>query len=462
MTGGQNRDEMKNTLQALLASRLNSDAVLSVGSAAEADVIVSGTYVVIGKIFSVDALAKSASGRTLTRVFVQGDNQDELIPAIGSLAEKLRVELAKRNNSTTSAPTTSLVTTTRSDIVKAETLRAAPAGDFVKPVDAVAAPTAGSWLSKRLAGAANLLATGRTLPNGNREILLAEERRIAYYHLGSEMKLVSEAELGNDFKIISLDTIELASGALDIYVTLLRGEELASQVWQVKGDNLVLVVKNIPWFFRSMNLAGGSKKLYVQSMGRDSDFFDSVSEAVRDGERITLGKPIKMPRFGNIYTFNQFRTAEGKIFTIVINQDGYLVVYDQELNELWRSNDKFGGSELSFQKLDLENVRTTGDKYRWIFMNMRILVSSKGDILVGKNDGFWVLGNARSYKKGSVYNFVWNGSSLEEKWHTRDTQNYMPDYNFDESRNELLILQTVQRPGITTSGASSLSIKKIE
>jgi len=61
-----------------------------------------------------------------------------------------------------------------------------------------------------------------------------------------------------------------------------------------------------------------------------------------------------------------------------------------------------------------------------------------------------------------VYCMIWNGSSLEEKWRTRDTQNYMPDYWFDEARNELLILQTVQRPGISDRGASSLSIKKVE
>jgi hypothetical protein len=72
------------------------------------------------------------------------------------------------------------------------------------------------------------------------------------------------------------------------------------------------------------------------------------------------------------------------------------------------------------------------------------------------------LGNARSYKKGAVYCFSWNGSSLDEKWHTRETQNYMPDYYYDEARNELLILQTVQRPGVTTRGAASLAIKKVE
>ena len=86
-TGVQNRDEMKMTLQTLLASRLNGDRIVAVGSAAEADAVVSGTYVSIGKIFSVDAIAKSAAGKTVARAFVQGETEDELIPAVGKLAE---------------------------------------------------------------------------------------------------------------------------------------------------------------------------------------------------------------------------------------------------------------------------------------------------------------------------------------------------------------------------------------
>jgi hypothetical protein len=230
----------------------------------------------------------------------------------------------------------------------------------------------------------------------------------------------------------------------------------------MKGDKLVRVAEKLPYFFRAVSLAGGQKRLYAQAMGREEDFYGDVSEATRNGSNIILKSPIKMPRYANIYSFNQFRDREGKTFTMAINPDGYLIVYDPELREVWRSNDKFGGSELYFQKEDTTNARLSGEKYRWVFMNQRVQVTSKGEILVGRNDGFWVLGNARSYKKGAVYNMVWNGSSLEEKWRTRDTQNYMPDYSYDEARNELLILQIVQRSGLTTRGASSLAIKKVE
>jgi len=467
--GVQNRDEMKATLQILLSSRLNGDKIMAVGSAAEADAVVTGTYVTIGKVFSVDALAKTGSGKTLTRAFVQGESQDELIPAVGKLADKLTAELVRiypagqvpAESAAVVLPPRPVLSATKSDFVKAEAqVRPAPASDFIKPAD-YERSSSGGWQSKRLNGAANLMSVGKTLSDGSREIFLAEDRRLSYYRQGAEMKLVDETELKNTEKILSVDTIEGSDGSLDVYVTIVRSDELASQVWQVKGEKLVRVAERLPYFFRSFNLAGGPKKVYAQSMGPDSDFYGGVAEVTRSGSVVTLKNQIKMPRYGDIYSFNQFRDSDGKVVTVAINPDNYLVVYDQELEEIWRSNDKFGGSELSFQKEDA-NPRVTGDKFRTIFMNQRVQVTTKGEVLVGKNDGFWVMGDARSYKKGGVYNMVWNGSSLEEKWHTRDTQNYMPDYFFDEARNELLILQIVQRPGITGRGASSLAIKKVE
>jgi len=79
-------------------------------------------------------------------------------------------------------------------------------------------------------------------------------------------------------------------------------------------------------------------------------------------------------------------------------------------------------------------------------------------------EGFLCWAMLAMYKKGAVYSLYWNGAALEELWRTKDTQNYMPDYFFDESRNELVLLQLNQREDIImrTKGASSLQIKKVE
>jgi len=90
-----NKDEMKTTLQTLLAARLNHGGIMTVGSAVEADVVVTGNYVVLGKVFGMDAIARVSGDKTLTRVYIQGDSSEELIPAVGKLAERLTAELDK-------------------------------------------------------------------------------------------------------------------------------------------------------------------------------------------------------------------------------------------------------------------------------------------------------------------------------------------------------------------------------
>ena len=465
--GVQNKDEMKVIVQTLLTSRLNSAGIVAVETLAEADVLVSGTYISTGKMFSFDAVAKTVAGKTLTRAFVQGEKADDLIPSVGTLAEKISSELLKVYvRDKTAAPVqaaaiTPAAVTPAVEVPHKTAVVTAPVGEFIKPQTQV---TRGSsdWISPRLSGAANLMALGATLPDGSREIFLAENHRLAYYRQSVDMKLVAESELSPAEKIISLDTLQGSDGTVDIFVTIIRRNEPASQVWQVRGDKLIQVAAKLPYYFRTVNLSGGPKKLLAQTMGRNEDFYGTVVEAIRRGSAITLKTAIKMPRFGTIYSFNQFRDRDGNTIMTVINPDGYLIVYDQHLKEIWRSNDKFGGSELYFQKEDDLNMRLTGELSRWIFMNQRIQVTSNGEIIVGKNDGFWVLGNSRSYKRGAVYCLAWNGSSLEEKWRTRDTQNYMPDFFFDEARKELIMLQTVQREGISERGASSLTIKKVE
>ena len=468
--GVQNRDELRTTLQTLLSSRLNNDNIMAVASSAEADAILTGTYVVIGKIFSIDAMAKSVGGKTLTRAYVQGENQDELIPAVGKLADKLSTDLQKLQSEGVVAAanpkkTGALIrpaTPANSEIIKKDIIRNVQTPEeIIRPKD-LERNASGGWTSKRLPGAANLIATGKMLPDGSREIFLAEDRRFAYYRQNDNMNQLFATEFSQIDKIISLDAIDGAEGKTEVYVTIMHGEDLASQIWQVSENSVKKVAEDLPYYFRALTLPGGGKKMYAQASGRDVEFYGDVMEAKRNGSKVSLSNPVKMPRFGSVLTFNQFMDQEGKLLTVTINPDNYLVVYDQELKEVWRSNDKFGGSELYYQKDNTENFRVTNDKYRWFFMNQRIQVTSTGDVLVGKNDGFWVVGNAKTYKKGAVYCFRWNGSSLEEQWHTRDTQNYMPDYYFDETRNELLLLQTVQRQGLSTRGAASLAIKKVE
>lgn len=475
------KDDTKVVLQSLLASRLSSDKILAVSSANEAEAVVSGTYIAIGKQFNIDAVVKTAAGQTVTRTFVQGEGgQEALFSVSGQLADKLSTEMLKKVEAgaiprlaQAVALPASVVAATRpvnSEIIRSSAvsqsgdLQRVQQGDIIKPQAFYrGAPKQGEI--KRLDGMYNLMAVGPVDASGKRLLFMAQNQSVALLREGDGRPITGFGLKANQ-KIVGIDYVDAdASGKPELYVTMLTGGELESQIWELQNNKLVKLAEKIPYFFRAIAVAGGPVKLYAQEQGRgEEQYYGDVYEVVRQGKKIVKKTKIPMPRYGNVYSFNQFKHESGELLTVVFSDNNYLIVYDKDQKEMWRSNDAFGGSELFYQVEDLDRFRIYGDKYRWLFMNQRILVTSKQEVLVGKNDGFFVIGNARMYKRGAVYSLYWNGAALEEVWRTKDTQNYMPDFWFDEEKSELLLLQLTQREDVLTraKGATALQIKKVE
>lgn len=484
--GVASKDETRAALQALLASRLNSDKLLTVSSPAEAELTVGGTYLTIGKQYNLDAFARTAGGQTVARSFVQGEGgQEALFGAVGSLAEKLSAELLKKSEAgqlprlpiaaAAAAPLVLPVPvaqprTQSSDIVRQSQpvqsgdLQRAPQGDIIRP-QAFYRGSPNTGEIKRLDGMYNLLTPGPVGSDGRRMLFMAQNQSVAALWEG-ENRPFAGFGLKGDQKVIGLDYVDSdGNGSAELYVTIMSRGELESQIWELKNNRLVKLTEKIPYFFRAIGLAGGTPKLYVQEQGRgEQQYYGDVYEARLQGKKIIKHARLVLPRFGTIHSFNQFKNQSGELLTVVFHEDNYLVVYDKELKELWRSNDAYGGSELYYLVEDLDRMRTFGDSHRWYFINQRIQVTANQEILVGKNEGFFVLGNARMYKKGAVNSLYWNGAALEESWRTKDTQSYMPDFWFDEAKSQLLLLQLTQREDVLTrvKGASALQIKKVE
>ena len=480
------KDDTKTALQALLASRLNSDKLLTVSSASEAEVVVGGTYLAIGKQYNLDAFARTAAGQTVSRSYVQGEGgQEALFSAVGSLAEKLSADLLKKLEAgsvprmAVAAPAAAPVAmavpvvpprTQSADIVRqaqptqSGDLQRVPQGDIIRP-QALYRGSPNTGEIKRLDGMYSLLAAGPVSGDGRRMLFMAQNQSVAALWQGDNRPITGFG-LKGDQKIIGLDYIDSdANGTPELYVTIISRGELESQIWELKNNRLVKLAEKLPYYFRAIALAGDAPKLYLQEQGRgEEQYYGDVYEAKLQGKKVVKQAKLSMPRYGNIHSFNQFKNQNGDLMTVVFHENNYLVVYNKEQQEIWRSNDAFGGSELYYQVEDRDRMRTHGDNYRWYFINQRIQVTANQEILVGKNDGFYVLGNARMYKKGAVYSLYWNGAALEEAWRTKDTQSYMPDFWFDEQKSELLLLQLTQREDSLTraKGASALQIKKVE
>ena len=472
VAGVQDKGGLQETLQSLLASRLSSDTVIALEHPAGTDVTITGSYTVFGKVFSIDAVAKDAAGSVVARAFVQGEDQDQLIPSIGKLASELASAIAKRivPGLTPAAQAPAGNKAENPNPVRSGDVVASPT-DIVRPsLDSAAAPVP---LSQRLSGSLVGIAPGTLRQKGVKEWYVIDDHALRLYLQKEKFELAAEVSYRPNEYLLGVDTADLdGDGVPEAYVTVMKGEALSSEVWIFRNGTLKRVADGLPYFFRALSLAGGSRKIYVQRMGlgsggtgygrMSSDFFGDVYELVKGEKKYEVKNPIKLPEQAFLYNFSMFRGGDGRDYFVVLNDDGRLIVYASSGEELWRSSDTYGGSSLSFKREDAINARAIGTPFRSVYLQQRIFTTGDGDIIIPQNSGTFALGAQRSYKHSAVYCFAWHGASLVEKWHTKPTQDYIADYYYDYTGKELVLLEVVKQEGAISKGASMISTIKVK
>lgn len=465
VVGAPNRDELKTSLQSILASRLNPEQVQLVESRDKAELLVTGSYALFGKVFSLDVLIKQMGSGKLTKVFEQGEGQDDLIPAMGRLARKIEQELTKMPPEpavAAAAPPPPLPNQPK-PALPAPSPAAAPSGNYVVK-SAGAAGTPGNWSSTPLDGVFAGIALGRNRAGSGRELFVAGERTIRYFRQGTELKQVAEVVLPRPAKILGIDTADLDSdGIPEIYVTVMDRETLISQVYLPTEAGLEKIADNLPYFFRGIGPDLGTRKILVQELDAGGDYYNGVAELSKTGKRFEARNRQQLPRTTSIFPFNRFNDDSGKSCQVMLDGNGHLIVSSQEGRELWKSSDRFGGSEMFFTRESMTQMRATGgDPYVWTFLEQRIIATPDGKLLVPHNEGIMTVGNNRSYSKHTLHAFTWSGAVLKELWHSKQEPTYLADFAYDPATAEVVVLEVVQKDGIFSKGKSVVSIHKVE
>lgn len=453
---GANDKQMPASLQNLLGSRLDNQAVQVLDQPEGAQIIIKGTYTELGKAFSLDVTARNASGVAITKAFEQGQGQEEVLTALTKLGEKLSALLV-------AATPQGQAKAASEEIIRLDKVAPPPTADTgIIKADGKTGFLQSAATGQRLTGIYTGMAHLKTLQGGGRELVLLQDKRLQVVRHGLKTEQLDQVLLGENEKALTVDTADLdGDGQSEIYLTVMQEEALASQVWEFRDQRLVKIADKQPYFFRALDTAG-RRTVYVQQMGRNDDFYGQVSELIKGPKGFATQNPVKLPPFGNVFNFNRFLDKEGKQLFVVLHPDGFLTVLAESGEELWRSNDKYGGSQTYFHRNDQQNLQYTGTALRKVFLEQRITVRKNGEIVVPANVGFWVVGNNRSYSKNSVHAFRWTGVDLEERWHTKVSQNYLADYNLDEPGNKLLLLEVVKKEGVLEKGASSITIREID
>lgn len=455
VVGAPNGNELGTILPSILASKLSPGLFTLVAQKELAEVEIFGSYVVFGKIFTLDTTVKSYDEQLFVKAFEQGEKEDDIPAALDRLAAKIGSAVTK----TAVAGKHKLSTA-----VTLPPSAPAPAASTRQSTDAGKGAFSEVWSSQPLDGAMVAIATGRKFATGEREIFVAGERSIYYYLMGNSLKQAAKIDLPKSFKIIGVDSADLdGDGIPEIYLTAVDRGTLASLVYIPKEGKLENIAESLPYYFRGFSPGGGAPRIFVQEMGMSADFYGEILELTKDGVKFSTKSPLKLPEAANIYNFSRFSAdAAGNLFAI-INSEGYLVVKADKGDEIWQSIDRFGGSETYFKREAMEQQRSNmGEEYRWVFLQQRIFVTSDGSLILPRNEGSLMIGNMRSYNKHSLHLLKWNGAVLREQLKSGQRPGYLADYFYDPAAKELITLEVTKKEGMINKGRSIINVLKIE
>jgi hypothetical protein len=256
----------------------------------------------------------------------------------------------------------------------------------------------------------------------------------------------------------------------EIFVTNFSATGLRSYVLEYRDGKFVKTWEGVPLHFRVLEGVDGKPRLYAQSGTRENPFDGPVRQYRWLGGKYVPGDPVTLPKpFGAIYGFALADVdGEGKPKVLILDHLDYLHMFDAGGTEIYRSSDRFGGSELTLQ-YDPERAGEnphSGVLPKQFMVQGRmyfqdILGDGKKQLVLPRNTpSTGYIFQTRLYDKGKIFGLSWDGIGLQPVWETREVSGYIADYALvdpDGSGNKKLILLVVQTNLLgMTKGRSSV------
>lgn len=462
---GENREELKVSLQTLLMSRLNSDGIEATDTPSSADIVIDGSYIVFGTVFSLDAIAKTSSGQFIDRVFVQGDTQNELIPSVAEMAKLLRRAIVKWDPALAVRPEQLVKpdsTATKGPIVQPKK-ESAKVGVVPVPVKVAALSKEKPWSSQPIRETYTGIVAGRDRGKDGLEIFTIGERSLNFYLKGESLQFIAEVLFEADEKVLGIDFADLdKDGHGEIYITVIKNGVPASQVYLAEEKGLRRIPGTLPYMLRGISLDGSDVRIYAQNFVPDSGFTGNLFELIKKGDDFSINRPLQLPLFGNLYNFNQFTDDKKRRFFVVTHPDGYLLVYGKESAQIWKSREKFGGSEVSLCRQEKVAQEALPSGTCNIYLPTRTAVTAGGGVIVPRNTGVSFDGAKRTYSKSSLIRLKWDGSSLREIWRSEPGQGYLADFSYDRASGRLMMLEVEPKPVPGGDRGSRIVIRNLD
>ena len=280
--------------------------------------------------------------------------------------------------------------------------------------------------------------------DGKNEVVIIDRDTVYVYKWRKnrlfQFKAIEET-WSSDYIYVSVADLD-GNGRAEIYVSNLS-TTVSSLVLEWDGGKFKEISSGESWLFRVVDLPGKGKTLVGQKRGVEGTYIGYVQILTRKGNGFVSTGPLNLPRYGNVFNFVQNDlTGKGLIYTTMLGRYEHLLVYDHKGEQLWKSDDYFGGS-LTFMSDKVTDVNRMIDTGVRIFIPSPIFLidmneDGKQEIVVCQNKSkvARVFGDLRWFGSGKVLFMDWDGAGLTTQWTSQKLSGTVVGYQIADLDND--------------------------
>jgi len=270
-----------------------------------------------------------------------------------------------------------------------------------------------------------LIASGDIDGDGKTELLMSTGKDVRLYvpgeKLDSSRQPVIKGSAADDH--IWLDAMDMnGNGRAEVIVTFMRDNSMISRIYELKDSKFTILWEGNVFLRRIGNEL--IAQAYAYGEGYKGPVFTIVwSDGYKKGSNVSLPKNI------NIYDFVYINEPDGRRLILAYDDSGYLNLYDDKGDRLWRSKGDYGGFLTTFKSIPPSGLVDSGE---WSIKDR--LVLQNREVFVIRRIPFVSMAKGLGYGKSQIKSLWWTGVSMEERIIVENIPGNVLDYTLADDR----------------------------